>query len=617
MKVWRDVEMSSSWESNFTCSCGAPLTILIMKGAKDLVTVGVCPTGHKKKFILSIGPVDQWTPSNITFLREHFFRCEKCNIPTSSQLYFRDPYVKIQITCPVHGKNEIRLLPMSVYNIIVEKKPGVAEPGPSAQAAPPPGPSIPKCQYCGALTTFIPQYSRYYCYKCQRYVEDQKVVGKVRDTLAAAPPPAPAPVKTELDELKEQIQAFAQKANKNIPYAVCDLPAKLNAPNIDSFQLEALLQEMITKEELAGQIDPVTGDIVFLAPKLGSTPISSAVSPAATAAGRQYCTKCGSEAEFIEAQNAYFCRKCFEYVKTLAPTPATPAPAVQERVEALRDFDYVGGQVRFKIAIANKTKYVITAVRVDLEIPKEFKLIRILPEASLDDLSRGLAKIDKLMPGASQGIDYYLEPVTCGVGVIAGFVKFQDAQGNFKSIDLKPREVAIKCPLVFKPEEANIAMIRNLMDSLTKDYRRWALPATPPDSFKLLHDTIMLFDITHIQAFQVSGNPYEVESFYYTRAKTTSHPIAIKVTVSEKQNTLDLMIACENMAELTGLLSKIAEDFQAKALTKLQTSLKPAFSPLKELHCNCGNSLPKLPSRSEDVVCSSCAKTYTWEMLGF
>ncbi|MDD1778859.1 MAG: hypothetical protein LUQ65_11910 [Candidatus Helarchaeota archaeon] len=603
--------MSASWESNFTCSCGAPLTILIMKGAKDLVTVGVCPTGHKKKFILSIGAVDQWTPSNITFLREHFFRCEKCNIPISTQPYYRDPYVKLQITCPVHGKNEIRLLPLSVYNIIVEKKSGVAEPSPPAQAAPTPSSSIPKCQYCGALTTLIPQYSRYYCYKCQRYVEDQKVVGKVRDMPAATL--AAPPVKTELDALKAGILAFAQQSTKNIPYAVCDLPAKLNAPNIDSFQLEALLQEMITKEELAGQIDPATGDIIFLSPKLGSTPIGSAVPSAA--AGKQHCIKCGSETEFIEAQNAYFCRQCFEYVKPLAPTPATPA--VQERVEALRDFDYVGGQVRFKIAIANKTQYVITAVRVDLEIPKEFKLIRILPEASLDDLSRGLAKIDKLMPGASQGIDYYLEPVTCGVGVIAGFVKFQDAQGNFKSIDLKPREVAIKCPLVFKPEEANIAMIRNLMESLTKDYRRWALPATPPDSFKLLHETIMLFDITHIQAFQISGNPYEVESFYYTRAKTTNHPIAIKVNVSEQQNTLDLMIACENMAELTGLLSKIAEDFQSKALTKLQTSLKPAFSPLKELHCDCGNSLPKLPSRSEDVVCSSCAKAYTWEMLGF
>jgi len=611
--------MSSSWEGNFTCSCGAPLTIIIMKGVKDLVTVGICPAGHKKKFVLSIGSADQWTPSHITFLHEHFFKCYKCNTPISSQPYYRDPYVKIQINCPVHGKNELRLLPKSVYNIIVGKTPGLDVPSTSAQATTPhpssipsPTTSIPKCQYCGALTTFIPQYSRYYCYKCQRYVEDQKVVGKVRDT--PAPTPVAPPIKTELDELKARIKTFAEKANKNIPYAVCDLPAQLNAPSIDSFQLEALLQEMITKEELAGQIDPATGDIIFLSPRLGSTPFGSTVAP--TAASKQLCAKCGSETEFIEAQNAYFCRQCFEYVKTVAPYSAPPA--VHERVEALRDFDYVGGQVRFKIAIANKTKYVITAIRVDLEIPKEFKLIRILPEASLDDLSRGLAKIDKLMPGASQGIDYYLEPVTCGVGVIAGFVKYQDAQGNFQSnVDLKPREVAIKCPLVFKPEEANIAMIHNLMDSLTKDYRRWALPATPPDSFKLLHDTVILFEITHIQAFQISGNPYEVESWYYTRAKTTNHPIAIRVNVSERQNTLDLMIACENMAELTGLLSKIAEDFQSKALTKLQTSLKPAFSPLKELLCECGNPLPKLPSRSEDVVCSSCAKTYTWEMLGF
>jgi hypothetical protein len=107
-----------------------------------------------------------------------------------------------------------------------------------------------------------------------------------------------------------------------------------------------------------------------------------------------------------------------------------------------------------------------------------------------------------------------------------------------------------------------------------------------------------------------------MESWYYTRAKTTNHPIVIRINVSEPQNTLDLMIACESMAELTGLLSKISEDFQAKVLTKLGTTLKSAFIPLKELLCDCGSQLPKLPSRSEDVICSSCQKIYTYEMLG-
>jgi len=595
--------MSNSWQNNFICNCGAPLTISIMKGIKDLVTVGFCPLGHRKKFILSMGNIDQWA----SILKTHFFKCHTCDKPIKSQPFFRGSYVRVQITCPVHGKNETRLLPVAVYNTIVgtdQKDSTIAtspqKPAKSTTIQQSTAASPPTCQHCGDLTIFVPQYSRYYCRKCQRYVVDQKIVEKVRHTL-------------DFDDLKSKIKIFAEKANENIPYAICDLPSQLNVPNIDSFQIELLLQELINKGELAGQIDSAIGEVIFLPSKL-VTPAQSF--GAASSLTKQFCAKCGSETEFVKAHNAYFCRHCYDYVKTVPSSAAIPTP--EERVEALRDFDYVGGQIRFKIVIANKTKFVITAIRVDLDIPKEFKLVRILPETSLEDLNRGLSKIDKLMPNASQGIDYYLEPMTCGNGVLVGFVKYQDAQGNFKSLDLKPREVAIKCPLVFKPEEANVAMIRNLMTTLTEDYRRWALPTTPHESFKLLHETVTQFEINHIQAYQLSEAPeeLEMESWYYTRAKTTNHPLVIKITVSERQNTLDLMIACESMAELTGLLSKISEDFQTKVLTKLGTTLKPAYTPLKELLCECGNPLLKLPSRSQDVICNSCQKTYTYEMLG-
>ncbi|NVM54960.1 MAG: hypothetical protein HWN66_14745, partial [Candidatus Helarchaeota archaeon] len=179
------------------------------------------------------------------------------------------------------------------------------------------------------------------------------------------------------------------------------------------------------------------------------------------------------------------------------------------------------------------------------------------------------------------------------------------------------REIAIKCPLIFTPEEANIAMLRNLMNSLTKDYRRWALPSSPPDTYTMLHDVVNQYEISHIQAFQISGDPYQLESWYYTRTKTTNHPIAIRINVSEQNNTLDLTIGCEDMAELTGLLAKISEDFQNKIRDKFQQEPKPAFGNLKDLLCECGSPLAKLPSISENVTCNSCQKSYTWKMLGY
>jgi ribosomal protein S27AE len=498
--------------------------------------------------------------------------------------------VKIQIICPTHGKNETRLIPSAVYSILSH-----AKSQPPVQSSEP----VPNCQYCGGLTIYIPQYSRYYCNKCQRYVEDQQVVEKVRYT-------------PESGDFKSKIKGIITQLEKNIPIALCDLPSKMNAPNVDSAQIEIIIDEMINKGEIVGEVDQATGYVTFFDRPLVKSP-APMVGGTKTTLKPLECAKCGSVLEYIETKEAYFCRKCFEYVES---APTSPSPFSSGSVEAVRDFDYVGGQVRFKVAVRNKTNLVITNIGVELDIPTEFKLIRILPEASLDDLNRGLSKIEKLMPNSSQGIDYYFEPVACGTGVVAGLVKFIDAGGNYKSVTIRSKEIAIKCPLIFTPEEANIAMIRNLMKNLTRDYRRWPLPSTPHESFSLLHNLISKYEISHIQAFQISGAPYEVESWYYTRAKTSNHPIAICIICSERKNVLDLTIACEDMSELTGLLAKISEDFHNLIQTKFNVDLKPAFSNLKELLCECGSPLPQLPTILQNVTCNSCKKIYTWDMLG-
>ncbi|MDE1819916.1 MAG: hypothetical protein KGI98_03565 [Euryarchaeota archaeon] len=48
----------------------------------------------------------------------------------------------------------------------------VATPAATGYAAPAPGVAgaPPSCSRCGRPTTFMPQYSRYYCYSCSQYV---------------------------------------------------------------------------------------------------------------------------------------------------------------------------------------------------------------------------------------------------------------------------------------------------------------------------------------------------------------------------------------------------------------------------------------------------------------
>ncbi len=598
--------MSDPWERMFSCDkCGEPLAIKVMKGHQNLVTIGKCPKGHKKRLNLSLANLDIWVSS----LKPHLFKCVRCDAEVSIKPTFKGPWVKVSLTCPVHGKNDIRIVPSSVYNAMTqETQPQptqAAQPEPAAQPSPTVS-SGPPCQYCGVDTTFIPQYSRYFCYNCQRYAEDKNVMGKVRTTEEPTQPEKPEDLETNLRNL---IATF----ETNLPYSLFEIPTQLDMPDVDSSKIEHLLQDMIAHGEMTGEIDHTTGEITVFDASLITRP-SPPVQDTSTPSEEKVCPQCGSNVEYIDTKEAYFCKSCFEYVELTPQVTSTPESSGD--VEVVRDFDYVGGQVRFKVAVRNQSNFVVTNIGVELDIPSEFKLVRILPDASLDDLHRGLAKVNKLMPSSSQGIDFYLEPVACGTGVVAGIAKYQDAQGNFNSVPLKKREVAIKCPLIFTPEEANIAMIRNLMTSLNKDFRRWALPTSPPDSFTMLHDLISQFEINHIQAFQISGDPYQVESWYYTRAKTTNHPIALTINVSELTNAIDLKIACEDMAELTGLLAKISEDFRNKITSKLDVDLKPAFGSLKELLCDCGSPISKLPSITEEVICNSCQKMYTWKALG-
>ncbi|NVM56025.1 MAG: hypothetical protein HWN66_20170, partial [Candidatus Helarchaeota archaeon] len=405
--------MSSSLDRLFVCTrCKKPVTVKVIKGTTKLIVIGKCPNRHGKRFTLSLSDLNDWAP----ILDSHFFKCIRCNTPITFKTLLKGPWAKVVITCPTHGKNDTRILPKVVYTALsTGKKEDKYEP-PS-----PTTPSIPTCQYCGESTqvSYISQYSRYFCYKCERYIEDQKVVEKVRST-------------PEMDELKIKIKNLAEKIDKNLPHAICELPAALNMPHIDSSRIESILLDMILKGELNGELDPATEEITFLDAPIVSTAVSTPTDKTTTP---QVCTRCGSELQYVEAKSAYFCKKCFEYT---ARTPTAKPSAI----EAVRDFDYVGGQVRFKVAIRNKSKLVITNIGVELDIPAEFLLVRILPEASLDDIDRGLSKIDKLMPNSSQGIDYYLEPVACGTGVISGIAKFQDAEGNYNSTPVKSREIA-------------------------------------------------------------------------------------------------------------------------------------------------------------------------------
>ncbi len=68
--------------------------------------------------ILSMANIDEWIP----FLERYLFKCVKYDATVSVTPIFRGVWVKFQLICPVHGKNETRLIPLAVYNRLMQLK---------------------------------------------------------------------------------------------------------------------------------------------------------------------------------------------------------------------------------------------------------------------------------------------------------------------------------------------------------------------------------------------------------------------------------------------------------------------------------------------------------------
>ncbi len=64
--------------------------------------------------------------------------------------------------------------------------------------------------------------------------------------------------------------------------------------------------------------------------------------------------------------------------------------------------------------------------------------------------ARDMIIIPVIDPGNTHGVDFDLEPAECGISTIGGNVLYKDALGHNNTINIQPKDVQIKCPLVIK-----------------------------------------------------------------------------------------------------------------------------------------------------------------------
>ncbi|MFX0178157.1 MAG: PCI domain-containing protein [Candidatus Hodarchaeota archaeon] len=221
----------------------------------------------------------------------------------------------------------------------------------------------------------------------------------------------------------------------------------------------------------------------------------------------------------------------------------------EDKVEVVRDYDFEGGQLHFKVAVRNNSSMAINNVKVILDVPTSYKI------------KQPLINIPVIESKNSRGVDFYLEPKECGISNIGGTVIYKDAKGDKHTQHIRKKSIQIKCPLVVSCL-ATIEDIQIAISDLPNDARAFLIADLDPRlAYRAAIRTIKRLEVSTVTSHEgtdTKGN-YEAESWHCSEAKVTGGRIITRIYVSEGSQSLEVRVWCGHAGQLTGFLAKIIE----------------------------------------------------------
>ena len=227
-------------------------------------------------------------------------------------------------------------------------------------------------------------------------------------------------------------------------------------------------------------------------------------------------------------------KKIEEYIE-----PKRPVPSPQEEiVKVLREGDYLGGPVHYKVVVQNYTKLTISKIDIMITATSQYTW------------DHKVKSIDYLVPGETRGVDFILTPLTCGKSQIYATVAYTDGFGHPQTLLVPPKEIQIKCPLV-----APKKVLKDQID----DWKQDLLKGSSSIQFKALSPK-QIFEIAYnqIKTLNLSEVLLDEENFlciFSGLIKDTSQKILLEAKVPP--NTLTLDVWTNNLKHSTGLLANI------------------------------------------------------------
>lgn len=234
-----------------------------------------------------------------------------------------------------------------------------------------------------------------------------------------------------------------------------------------------------------------------------------------------------------EGNNAYYVLP-----EMSAPNVSAEGPTQSDQIEIKREYDYLGGQIRFKFAVRNFSNMAIHNIGVNINPSDQF--IADTPQQIIANLP----------PNTTRGMDFLLTPLACGQSKVFGSVTYEDAYGNVHSIAVQPKEISIKCPLV-QPLMAT----QNEVDDWIKNLKRGAgniKYSSIPDkeAFRIGREQVSALDLNEIKV-----DPDRMWGLYSGQVKVTGKNMVVKLSVVNPHIVLEVW--ADDLNQTTGFIAYI------------------------------------------------------------
>jgi hypothetical protein len=228
-----------------------------------------------------------------------------------------------------------------------------------------------------------------------------------------------------------------------------------------------------------------------------------------------------------------------------------------QELEIIREFEYISGQVRFKVGVINKSPGVLTNIKIDFTIPEALKWITYEPIKYRRRADSVI--IPKLSLNEKKSINLYLEPISCMNGPINAFVSYFTALDEPRAITMRPKVIGITCPIFFTEEEANLARVESLYMQLSHKDKK-ILPIHKDQDLEKIFNLLLKVGGSH--QIKLVSKDFSSENkigkiLYYGLTKVKKQKMVIIFLLNGGEQTIEVVIAGDNEETITALLAEI------------------------------------------------------------